>query len=221
MSDVSKAALFDLDGTLVDANYQHALAWFRALRRHQIVVPIWRIHRHIGMGGDQIVAALTSDAVEERLGDELRAAEHEEFLLMRDECEPLAEASDLLRALHARGVTVILASSASQDDVEHFLTRLDAEDVLDGWTTADDVAQSKPHPDIVNAALAKIGGAERAVMFGDSRWDIEAAANAGLETVCVLTGGWSEQELRDAGAACVFESLVELRRRIDETPLLT
>jgi HAD superfamily hydrolase (TIGR01549 family) len=215
----STAALFDLDGTLVDSNYQHALAWFRALRRHEIVVPVWRIHRHIGMGGDQIVIALAGEAVEARLGDRLRAAEHEEFLRMRDECEPLAEAAGLLEDLHARGVTIILASSASEDDVKHFLGRLDAGDVFDGWTTGDDVAHSKPHPDIVNAALARSGGAERAVMFGDSRWDIEAAANAGVRTVCVLTGGWSEQELRDAGAAAVFESLVELRRRIDETPL--
>ena len=215
----SAAALFDLDGTLVDSNYQHALAWFRALRRHEIVVPVWRIHRHIGMGGDQIVAALAGEAIETRLGDRLRAAEHEEFLRMRDECEPLAEAAGLLQDLQGRGVTIILASSASEDDVKHFLGRLDAGDVFDGWTTADDVAHSKPHPDIVNAALAKSRGAERSVMFGDSRWDIEAAANAGIETVCVLTGGWSEQELRDAGAVAVFESLVELRRRIDETPL--
>ena len=219
LNEISTAALFDLDGTLVDANYQHTLAWFRALRRHEIVLPIWRIHRHIGMGGDQIVAALAGDDVEAELGDLLRAAEHEEFLRMRDECQPFDEAAGLLEDLHARGVTIVLASSASKDDVEHFLARLDARDVFDGWTTADDVPRSKPHPDIVNAALSKSGGAERAVMFGDSRWDIEAAANAGLETVCVLTGGWSEQELRDAGAAGVFESLVELRRRIDETPL--
>ena len=100
---------------------------------------------------------------------------------MRDECQPLAGAAGLLQDLDTRGVTIILASSASEDDVERFLARLDAG--LFGWTTADDVLRSKPHPDIVNAALAKSGDAERAVMFGDSRWDIEAAANAGLETV--------------------------------------
>jgi HAD superfamily hydrolase (TIGR01509 family) len=172
------------------------------------------------MGGDQIVAALAGDAVETRLGDSLRAAEHEEFLRMRDECEPFAEAAGLLQDLHARGVTIVLATSASDDDVEHFLDRLGVGDVLAGWTTADDVVHSKPHPDIVNAALAK-SDPGRAVMFGDSRWDIEAAANAGLQTVCVLTGGWSEQELCDAGAACVFESLPDLRRRIDETPLFS
>jgi HAD superfamily hydrolase (TIGR01549 family) len=213
------AALLDLDGTLVDANYQHALAWYRALRARGIVVPVWRIHRHIGMGGDQIVKALTDEQTEEKLGDELRDAQHEEFLKMRDECEPLAGARELLQHLSELGITTVLASSASQDDAEHFLDRLGAQGIVDGYTTADDVERSKPHPDIVNAALAKVEEGSRAVMVGDSRWDIEAAANAGLETICVLTGGWSEQELRDAGAVCVFESLSELRRRLDETPL--
>jgi HAD superfamily hydrolase (TIGR01549 family) len=216
---MSTAALFDLDGTLVDANYQHALAWFRALRRHGIVVPVWRAHRHIGMGGDQIVAALTDEDVERRLGDRLRDAEHEEFLRMRDECEPLEGAADLLRDLHGRDVTVVLASSASEDDVDHFLGVLDVRDAIADWTTSDDVDRTKPHPDIIHAALEKAGGATHAVMVGDSRWDVEAAARAGLETICVLTGGWSEQELQDAGAVCVFESLGELHRRLDETPL--
>ena len=93
---------------MVDANYQHTLAWFRALRRHEIVLPIWRIHRHIGMGGDQIVAALAGDDVEAELGDLLRAAEHEEFLRVRDECQPFDEAAGLLEDLDARGVTIVL-----------------------------------------------------------------------------------------------------------------
>jgi HAD superfamily hydrolase (TIGR01549 family) len=216
---LSLAVLLDLDGTLVDANYQHALAWFRALRRRGIVVPIWRIHRHIGMGGDQLVAAVAGDEAERRYGDELREAEHEEFLRMRDECEPLEGARELLDELHDRSAAVVLASSASQDDVEHFLRVLGADDLIDAWTTSDDVEKSKPHPDIVHAALEKAPGRERAVMIGDSRWDVEAAANAGLQTICVLTGGWSKQELAVSGASCVFESLVELRERLDETPI--
>jgi HAD superfamily hydrolase (TIGR01549 family) len=213
------AVLLDLDGTLVDANYQHALAWYRALRARGIVLPIWRLHRHIGMGGDQLVAAVAGKDVERRLGDELRDAEHEEFLKMRDECEPLEGARDLLEELHERAASVVLASSASQDDVEHFVGVLAASDVIDAWTTSDDVERSKPHPDIVHAALEKAPGAARAVMIGDSRWDVEAAANAGLETICVLTGGWSKQELAVSGASCVFASLVELRSRLDETPI--
>lgn len=213
------AVLLDLDGTLVDTNYQHALAWFRALRRQGVVVPIWRIHRHIGMGGDQIVAAVAGEEVERRHGDELRAAEHEEFLRMRDECEPLEGARDLLDELHDRSAAVVLASSASQDDVEHFIGVLDAHDLIDAWTTSDDVEKTKPHPDVVHAALDKARASDRAVMIGDSKWDVEAAAKAGLETVCVLTGGWSKQELSVSGASSVFESLVELRERLDETPI--
>jgi HAD superfamily hydrolase (TIGR01549 family) len=215
---LSVAVLLDLDGTLVDANYQHALAWFRALRSRGVIVPIWRIHRHIGMGGDQLVTAVAGEDVEERYGDELRAAEHEEFLGMRAECEPLAGANELLHALHDRAAAVILASSASQDDVQHFLGLLDADAVIDGWTSSDDVEKSKPHPDIVRAALDKAPDVDRAVMIGDSRWDVEAAARAGLETACVLTGGWSTQELVASGAAAVFESLVELRSHLEDPP---
>jgi HAD superfamily hydrolase (TIGR01549 family) len=176
---------------------------------------MWRVHRHIGMGGDQIVRALAGDDVERRIGDELRAASSEEFEPLRDECEPLEGAHELVVELKRRGVAVVLASSSGKDDLEHFLDELDVRDVVDDWTTKDDVERSKPHPDIVNAALEK-AGTHDAVMVGDSRWDIEAARNAGLSTVCVITGGWSEQELRDHGAAGVYDSLVELRRSLDE-----
>jgi HAD superfamily hydrolase (TIGR01549 family) len=179
---------------------------------------MWRVHRHIGMGGDQLVKALAGDDVERRVGDELRDAAGEEFKQLRQECEPLAGAPELVEELKRRGSRVVLASSANEDDLDFFLEKLGVRDVVDGWTTADDVERSKPHPDIVNAALGKAGTRD-AVMVGDSRWDIEAARNAGLETVAVITGGWSEQELLDCGAVAVFGSLVELRERLDETPL--
>ncbi|HEV8461754.1 MAG TPA: HAD family hydrolase [Gaiellaceae bacterium] len=212
------AALLDLDGTLVDSNYQHALAWYRAFRRFEIVVPMWRAHRHIGMGGDQLVPAVAGEDVERRLGDRLREAEKEEFAKLRDECAPLEGAHELVTDLKRRGHAVVLASSSNEDDLDHFLELLEIREVVDGWTTADDVARSKPHPDVIQAALEK-AGTDRAVMVGDSRWDIESAANAGLETVCVITGGWSAQELRDGGAVAVFDSLVALRESLDETPL--
>jgi HAD superfamily hydrolase (TIGR01549 family) len=179
---------------------------------------MWRAHRHIGMGGDQLVAAVAGHEVEERLGDELRDASREEFRRLRDECEPLEGAKALCVELKRRGHVVVLASSSNSDDLDHFLDLLQVRDVVDGWTTADDVERTKPHPDVIEAALAKAGTREGA-MLGDSRWDVAAAASAGLETVCVITGGWSEQELRDAGAAGVFGSLVALRERLDETPL--
>jgi HAD superfamily hydrolase (TIGR01549 family) len=181
-------------------------------------MPMWRVHRHIGMGGDQLVAALAGDDVERRLGGELRDAAKEEFKAMREECEPFEGARELVEELKRRGAHVVLASSANEDDLDFFLGKLGVREVVDGWTTADDVERSKPDPDIVNAALTR-AGTKDAVMVGDSRWDIEAARKAGLETVALITGGWSRQELLDDGAAAVFESLVELRERLDETPL--
>jgi HAD superfamily hydrolase (TIGR01549 family) len=179
---------------------------------------MWRVHPHIGMRGDQLVGPVAGHEFEERLGDDLRAASREEFAQLRDECEPLEGAHALCVELKRRGRVVVLASSSNEDDLEHFLDLLQVRDVVDGWTTADDVARTKPHPDVIEAALAK-AGTHDAAMLGDSRWDVEAAANARLETVCVITGGWSEQELLDAGAVGVFDSLVELRERLDDTPL--
>jgi HAD superfamily hydrolase (TIGR01549 family) len=215
---VAAAALLDVDGTLVDTNYQHALAWFRAFRRFEIVVPVWRLHRHIGMGGDQYVAAVAGDAVERRHGDDLRDAHDEEFAPVRDECEPLEGAHELLVELKRRGLTLVVASSSDKGDLEHFIGVLEAKELLDDATSADDVEKTKPDPEPIEVALTKAGTRD-AVMVGDSRWDIEAAAKAGLQTICLLTGGWSELELRDHGAAAVFESIPHLIENLDETPL--
>ena len=214
----AKAALLDLDGTLVDANYHHALAWYRAFRAHGIVLPVWRLHRHIGMGGDQFVRAVAGDDVEERLGDELRDEHSSQFRPLRNECEPLEGARELLAEFRARGLTLVVASSSSKDDLEFFLEKLGGTDVVDAFTTKDDVEQTKPHPDPIHAALEQ-AGTDDAVMLGDSRWDVEAAAKAGLETICLITGGWSEQELREAGAGAVYDSIPHLLEHLDETPL--
>jgi HAD superfamily hydrolase (TIGR01549 family) len=179
---------------------------------------MWRVHRHIGMGGDQIVEAIAGEQVERAHGDSLRATQPKEFKRLRDECAPLEGARELVVELKRRGLVVVLASSSNQDDLDHFLGVLEVAAIVDGWTTSDDVERTKPDPDVIRAALEK-AGTDDGVMVGDSRWDIEAAANAGLETVCVITGGWSEQELRDHGAVSVFDSLVSLREHLDETPL--
>jgi HAD superfamily hydrolase (TIGR01549 family) len=215
---VAHAALLDLDGTLVDSNYQHALAWYRAFRRSDIVLPMWRLHRHIGMGGDQYVPAVAGEEVERRCGDVLREAHAEEFAKLRDECEPLDGARDLIVELKRRGHTVVLASSAKEPDLDHFLAKLDAKEIIDGYTTATDVKRTKPHPDLVLAALEK-AGTNSGVMVGDSRWDIEAAAKAGLETICLITGGWSKLELAEHGATAVYDSIPDLIASLDDTPL--
>ena len=212
------AAILDVDGTLVDTNYHHTIAWYRAFRQHEIVLPIWRIHRHIGMGGDQLVPSLAGDDVESERGDDLRSAEKALYMALIEEVEPLAGARELIVGLKDAGHPVVLASSAKPDEVEHYLDLLDARELVDGWTTSGDVEATKPEPDLVQAAVDK-AGSEDAVMVGDSTWDCEAAKRAGLETIAVLTGGFSEQELRDAGASVVFESIEELRKRLSETPL--
>ena len=215
---MARAALLDVDGTLIDSNYHHALAWYRAFRRSGIVLPLWRIHRHVGMGGDQLVPALVGKRMNEDRGEEFRAARDEEYAQLIGEVAPLEGARELIADLKQRGLTVVLASSAPQDEIDHYLELLDARDLADAWTTDDDVQATKPEPDLVQAALEK-AGTEDAVMVGDTPWDVEAARKAGVETICVITGGFSEQELRDAGAVAVFESVGELRKRLEETPL--
>jgi HAD superfamily hydrolase (TIGR01509 family) len=213
------AALLDVDGTLVDTNYHHAIAWYRAFRRHDIVLPLWRIHRHMGMGGDQLIGSLCGEESEARLGDQIRDAEKDLYMELVDEVEPLPQARDLIEELKRRGHAVVLASSAKSHEVDRYLDLLDAREVVDGWTTSADVERTKPHPDLVAAGVEKAGGGV-AVMVGDSTWDCIAAARAGVATVGLLTGGFSREELREAGAIAVYESIAELIAHLHETPLV-
>jgi HAD superfamily hydrolase (TIGR01509 family) len=200
---VAQAALLDVDGTLIDSNYHHALAWYRAFRRSGIVLPLWRIHRHVGMGSDQLLPALVGERLEEERGEEIRGARDEEYGRLIGEVAPLEGSRELIAELKERGLTVVLASSSPQDEIDHYLELLDARELADAWTTDDDVKATKPEPDLVHAALEK-AGTEDAVMVGDTPWDVEAARKAGVETICVITGGFSEQELRHAGAVAIF-----------------
>ena len=211
-------AILDVDGTLVDTNYHHAIAWFRAFRRFDVTEQIWRIHRHIGMGGDQLVAAVAGDDVEKRCGDGIREVESELYQELIGEVRPMEGSRELIVDLGERGNTVVLASSAKEEEIEHYLDLLDAREIVDAWTTSADVEQTKPKPDLVHAALEKVDGqSDDALMIGDTVWDVEAAARAGVETLGVLTGGFSEQELRDAGARDVYTSVEELRQSLTQT----
>jgi HAD superfamily hydrolase (TIGR01509 family) len=213
-------ALLDIDGTLVDTNYQHALAWFRAFARHDVILPIWRIHRHIGMGGDQLVGALTDERTEHELGDAIRSVEGELYGEMIGEVRPMAGAHELLEELAGARHTVVLASSAKPEEVDHYLDLLDARELADAWTTAGDVEATKPAPDLITCSLEKAGADPgEAVMVGDSTWDVKAAQRAGVRSLAVMTGGFSEQELLEAGADAVFESVGELLHRLRETSL--
>jgi phosphoglycolate phosphatase-like HAD superfamily hydrolase len=215
---VTTAALLDVDGTLVDSNYHHALAWYRAFRDHDLTPPVWRIHRHIGMGGDQLVAAVGGEEVERACGDSIREAEKHRYAELIDEVRPFEGARELIVALKERGHAVVLASSGHGDDVERYIDLLDARALADFWTTSDDVERTKPAPDLVAVAMRRAETLS-AVVVGDSTWDIVAATRAELKTLAVLTGGYSEAELLEAGAVAVFESLVALCERLDDTPL--
>ncbi|MEA2483622.1 MAG: hypothetical protein QOC55_1569 [Thermoleophilaceae bacterium] len=211
-------AILDVDGTLVETNYHHAIAWYRAFTQHGVELPVWRIHRAIGMGGDQLVAALAGDEVEEEKGEDIRTAEKALYMAMIHEVRPLPDARKLIEVLKERGHTVVLASSAKQDEIDHYLDLLDARDLADDWTSSADVEKTKPEPDLVQTALEKAGGGE-AVMIGDSVWDVEAAKRAGIPTIAIRTGGFGHDELVEAGAACVFDSISDLLQNVEETPL--
>jgi len=212
-------AILDIDGTLVDSNYHHALSWFRALRDHGHVVPIWRIHRAIGLGGDDLVAHVAGDDAEKRSGDAIRESEGTHYFAVIDEVQPLEGSRDLVLALKQAGHSVVMASSAKTEEVEHYLTLLGAHELVDAWTSAGDVEKAKPAPDLVRVALEKAEGEDDAILIGDSVWDIEAAKRAKVPTLGVLTGGYSEAELLDAGAQAVFGSVRELVDRLGDTPL--
>ncbi|MEO6413402.1 MAG: HAD family hydrolase [Pedococcus sp.] len=215
---MADTAIFDVDGTLVDTNYQHALAWFRAFRRFDITRPVWRIHRGIGMGGDLFVSAVGGREVEEAHGDDLRAAWAEEFDQLIGDIQPFEGAHDLLAEVKERGFRLVLASSGKAQHVEYFLDLIDGRSLADAWTTSDDVEQSKPEPDLVAAALAKVKGAS-GIMVGDSIYDAQAAAKLNIPTLGVRTGGFSVGELQEAGVLQVFDSLVAFRHALEGTPL--
>ena len=207
--------LLDVDGTLVDTNYLHALAWVRAFRDHGYAVASWRIHRAIGMGGDRLVAAVAGDHVEQTSGDEVRGSWERHYDGMLDDVAPLPGARDLLAALRRRELRVALASSGIPRHTGHALEVLDATDLSEVTTTSEDADSSKPDPDLLHHALDQVD-ADRAVLVGDSVWDVESAARAGLPVIGVLTGGFGRTELTDAGAEVVVEDPAELAARLDE-----
>ena len=204
------AILFDIDGTLVDSTYHHALAWQRAFARHQVVLPLWRIHRTVGMGGDKLVAAVAGDEVEERIGDSLRTAWREEYVDIKAEVDPLPGAAELVRALVAAGYTVALASSGDPEFADEALDDLDIRDQVALLTTSEDAEESKPEPDLIGVTLDRLEGVRRAVMIGDTPYDVESAHRAGLGCIGLRSGGYSEAELADAGAVLVVDAPEDL-----------
>jgi HAD superfamily hydrolase (TIGR01549 family) len=209
-------AIVDIDGTLVDTNYQHTIAWGRAFADHGVDVPLWRVHRHNGMGGDQLVAAVAGDAVEERLGDRIRDSEARRYGELIGEVKLLPGARELLVGLHRRGHRVVLASSAKLEEVEHYVDLLDARELVDAWTSSGDVDRTKPHPDLIATAAERLPDSDRLVVIGDTTWDAVAAEQAGLPAIGLLTGGFGAEELREAGCRGIYTDAAELAASLDQ-----
>jgi len=210
------AVLFDIDGTLVDTNWFHTLSWWRALREAGERFPMSRIHPLIGMGSDKLLTELLG---EEREGlSDLHAKHYTPF---KDEITAFAKAADLLAAVAGRGATVVLASSSKEEDLDVLISAIGADDgVISEVVHGDMVEASKPAPDIFATALDRLGlDPDRTMVVGDTRWDLEAAAKVGLDCVAVRTGGWTEQDLIDAGALAVYADVAELLDHLDDSPL--
>jgi HAD superfamily hydrolase (TIGR01549 family) len=210
-----RAILIDVDGTLVDSTYLHAVAWAGALRTHGIDIPTARTHRLIGMQGSRLLAELLGGERAARIAEPAEEEHTRRFASMRGQVAPLPGARRLLDELHAREVPVVLTSSAQEEEIQHYLRMLGAQHLVAGWTSAGDVEHSKPDPEPVRAALEK-SGCEHAIVIGDSPWDVLSAKGAGLPAATVRTGGFATAELEESGAAMVCEDLEELCDRLDE-----
>lgn len=208
--DARGAILFDIDGTLVDSTYHHAIAWHRGFVRLGTPVPLWRIHRAVGMGGDRLVAHVAGDEVEERQGDDIREAWREEFDKLKAEVLPLPGAVELVRRAAKAGYQVAFASSGDPEFSKDFVETLGVGDDIDLLTTSEDADDSKPHPDLLEVTLEKLGNPRRAVLLGDTPYDVESAERAGMGCLCVRSGGYSEAELTEAGAALVVDGPEDL-----------
>jgi HAD superfamily hydrolase (TIGR01509 family) len=205
MSDDVKAVLFDVDGTLVDTSYLHAVTWWEAFAQAGHEVPMARVHRAIGMGSDQILDALLPGDRDKDADADIIAAHSALYSVYWSRLRPLPGAADLLRACKRRGLAVVLASSADEPEFAMLREALDAEDAIDAATFSGDVESSKPAPDLVEVALDKVGvPPEQAVFTGDTVWDVEACQKAGVPCIGLLSGGVSRDELTSAGAAEVY-----------------
>ncbi|MEF2976566.1 HAD family hydrolase [Subtercola sp. YIM 133946] len=215
------AVLFDIDGTLVDSNYLHVHAWSLALADLGHPVDDWRIHAGIGMDSSKLLDALLGNE-KDRLGEKASDGHSERYSSLADELRPFQDARALLQAVAARGVRVVLATSAPEDELKKLRAALDSEDALYAVTSADDVETAKPEPDVVTVALQKAGVEPgSAIMVGDTVWDIEAASKAGVRCIAVKSGGIGAAELRDAGAIEVYDDVAALLAALDSSAIAT
>ena len=211
--------LFDVDGTLIDSNYLHIHAWYRAFTEAKVEVEAWRIHRSIGMDGSTLLASLAEHADDDtraRLKDLHSRYYQETAPLLR----PLPGARELLEAVEKLGLQIVLATSAPEDELSVLREVLASDDLVSAVTSSNDVDTAKPEPDIVQVALERAGvDAAHAVFVGDTVWDVEACKRAGVPTIALLSGGVSRGELETAGAQAVFDNPRDLCKHLDSTAI--
>lgn len=217
-----KAVLCDIDGTLVDSNWLHAEAWQCAFAEMGIVLDREEVRRQIGKGGDELIPVFVPwwkrDAVEEPLKAYREWIFREDFL---PKVKALPKAREFAEELKRRGIRFALASSAKKADLQDYKRIMHVEDLLDEATSADDVDRAKPHPDVFSAALRRLElKAKECIALGDTPYDAEAAGKAGLRTIGVETGGWTHDQLMDAGCVEVYTSVAELLDRIEESAIV-
>ena len=216
------AVMFDIDGTLTDSVDIHAMAWQEALRHFGYQIPYERVRRQIGKGGDQLLKTLLSRSDLEKHGEELDQYRGELFKRKYLHLiKPLSMVPELFRRVRDEGIRLVLASSAKRDEVEIYEKLLGVEDLIEHETSSDDAERSKPHPDIFQAALQRLGNpaAEQVIAVGDTPYDAQATAAISIACVGVLSGGWSKEALRDAGCVAVYAGPADLLARFDESPL--
>ena len=217
-----EAVIFDIDGTLIDSVDLHAAAWQEALRHFGHDLPFEKVRSQIGKGGDQLLPALLPEEEVRRRGDEIeefRADLFRRAYLHRVRAFP--KVRELFERIKADGKRIALASSAKKPELEHYRRIANIDDLLEAETSSDDADRSKPHPDIFQAALDRLGGIEptRVLVVGDTPYDAEAAGKASLRTIGLLCGGWAALELRRAGCIAIYDDPADLLRQYERSPL--
>ena len=214
-----KAILLDIDGTLVDSNDAHAHAWVAAFAESGVTVDFARVRRCIGMGGDKLMPEVSGIVEDSPQGRRIAARRGEIFTTeWLPRLRPFRDVDRLVTALNARGFTVVAASSAKKTELRALLDIAGVASMLEGATSSDDAEESKPDPDIIEAALKQAHTAPgEAVMIGDTPYDVEAATRAGVATIAFRCGGWRDEDL--TGAIAIYDGAWELVDRLDDSPI--
>ncbi|NRG40465.1 HAD family hydrolase [Rathayibacter sp. VKM Ac-2835] len=220
MPTTPTAALFDIDGTLADTNFLHVEAWSRAFWQADLDVATWRIQRAIGADSSELLDLLLDDEVDDATRTLVKGLHAKNYAEASARIALLPGARELIRALAGRGVRVVLATSAPQNELEILLDVLDLGDTVHAVTSGEDVDTAKPSPDLISIALERAGvTTDHAIMVGDATWDVLAAERAGLATIAVQSGGTGEHELREAGAVAVYEDAAAILADLEGGPL--